>query len=128
MMKAFNIVTMHTLSRYRSIEICVVKPGQPGKKIEVSSNCTIRELRRKVKERMEVEPERQTLLYNGQVLVDEQPEAKEETIVTDIVEFKGNEISPNPISGTPIKFCQYVLIYNNSFCKRNVLMAEIHMI
>ena len=68
----------------------MVKPGQPGKKIEVSSNCTIRELRRKVKDRMEVEPERQLLVYNGQVLADEHPETKEETLLTRIVEIRGN--------------------------------------
>ena len=84
---------MHTLSCYRSIEICVVKPGQPGKKIKVLSNCTIRELRRKIKEKMEVEPEKQLLVYNGRVLVDEHPETKEETIVTSIVEINGNVIN-----------------------------------
>ena len=78
----------------------MVKPGQPEEKIAISSNCTIRELRRKVKDRMEVEPERQLLIYNGQVLTDEQPETKEETILSDIVEFKGNGTSPNSISRT----------------------------
>ena len=70
-----------------------MKPGKPGKMIELSPSSTIRELRRIVKDRMEVEPERQVLLYNGQVLVDEHKETKEEMIVTRIVDIKGNVIS-----------------------------------
>ena len=49
---------------------------------------------------MEVEPERQLLIYNGQILKDEQPETKEEAVLSDIVEFKGNGTSPNSVSRT----------------------------
>ena len=72
---------------------------------------------------MEVEPEKQLLVYNGQVLVDEQPEIKEEALLTGIVECKGNGTSTNlsALYQTLLKFCQYVLIYNNSFVKRMCL-------
>ena len=82
------------------------KVGQTGKRIKMLQSCTIRKLRRKVKERMEVEPERQVLIYNGQVLVDERPETKEEMILSEIVEFKGNVTSTHSISGTLWAFCQ----------------------
>ena len=75
-----------------------MNPGQPGKKIELSPSSTIRELRRMVRDRMEVEPERQVLVYNGQVLVDEHPETKEEMIVTRIVEIKGNVMCSKSMS------------------------------
>ena len=84
----------------------MVKPGQPEEKIEISPNCTVRELRRIVKDRMEVEPERQMLLHNGQVLVDEHAETKKEMLLTYIVDFKGNVTKPNSTSGF---FSQYVL-------------------
>lgn len=105
---------------YSPIEVCVVKPGQPETKIEMSTNCTIRELRRIIKKRMDVEPERQLLLHNGQVLVDEHPETKREMIVTDTVDFKGNVTDPNSTNG---HFAPYVLRCNNYFCKRNVRLT-----
>ena len=111
----FNCYSVYTgLVCYRSIEICVGKPGQPEKKIKVLPNCTIRELRRMVEDRMGVASERQHLVYNGKVLVDENPETKEETILTGILEMKGNVTNPNFMSGTPWKICHYALKCNNS--------------
>ena len=80
---------------YSPVAISVVKPGHPEKKIEVSANCTIRELRRTFKGIMEVEPERQLLVYNRQIIMDEHPETKKEAILENIVEFKGSVMKPN---------------------------------
>ena len=78
------------LACYRSFEIYVVKPGQSRKKLELPPSLTIRELRKRVKDRTGVEPGRQLLVYNGHALVDKYQEIQRENTVGNILEFKGN--------------------------------------
>ena len=60
------------------------------KKIELLPNSSMRELRKKIKDRVEVEPDRQVLVYKYEELVDEHPKTNKEMLLEDTVEFKGS--------------------------------------
>ena len=63
------------MSCYRKFhEICIAKPGQTGYILKVLAACPVSELRGKVTEKYNIEPDCQLLVYKGQVLVDEHPE------------------------------------------------------
>ena len=68
----------------------MAKPGQTGQKVHVFPNSTIGELRRMVKEKSGVEPERQVLVYNGQILMDEQLDTTVENTLDSLVDFTGS--------------------------------------
>ena len=78
-------VTEHLLVCFRFLEICIAKPGQTGHKLQVLPACPISELRQKVTEKYNVEPQCQLLVHEGQVLVDEHPDSKTNTKVKDYI-------------------------------------------
>ena len=89
---------------FRFIEICIAKPGQTGHKLELLPACLISDLRKKVTEKYNVEPECQLLVYKGQVLVDEHPESETNMKVEDYI-VEGEITSTYFIKEETIQVC-----------------------
>ena len=97
-------VTEHLLVCFRFLKICIAKPGQTGQKLQVLAACPISDLRKKVTEKYNVEPECQLLVYKGQVLVDEHPGSKASMKVEDYI-AEGDRTSTYFIKEETIQVC-----------------------
>ena len=71
--------------RFRFLQVCIAQPGQTGHKLQLLPACPIDELRRKVTEKYNVEPECQLLVNKGQVLLNEHPESKSTMKIGDYI-------------------------------------------